>query len=269
MCKMPCTRFAKSHIVPRGFSTGNNGRAMLLSFCSNGDGRTLQDGIYDSTILCPECEERLKKYDTRACEVLRQCKNARMVNVFKDHSLIVFPKFTILDRLLLRGFLASLLWRMSVTKQKEFFTVNIGKQYEDRIAEDILNDGSFSYVDALVARYDSLLNFRIETPQRDRIKGINVYWVKLPFLNMIVSLDKRKNPCVGKCSLPLCGITTVSTSLSETEENLPFGIAVMPAAVGNFQDCTKIVASYNINRQAFLQSNRKQPYSERHKRPKS
>ena len=259
MCKMSCTRFAKSHIVPRGFLTDNNGRAMLLSCCSNGDGRTLQDGIYDSTILCPECEERLKKYDTRACEVLRQCKTARMVNVLKDHSLIVFTKFTILDRRLLRGFLASLLWRMSVTKQKEFFDVTIGEQYEDRIAKDILNDGSFSYVDALIARYDSLLSFRIETPQRDRINGINVYWVKLPFLNLIVSLDKRRNPCVGKCSLPRYGISSVSTSLSETEEDLPFGIAVTPAAVGNIQDCAKIVSSYDINRQAFLQSNRKQP----------
>ena len=132
------------------------------------------------------------KYDTRACEVLQQCKNARMINVFRDHSLIVFPEFTISDRCLLRGFLASLLWRMSVTQQKEFAAVNIGEQYEDRIAKDILHDGSFPYVDALVARYETLLNFRMETPQRDRIKGINVYWVKLPFLNMIVSLDKRK-----------------------------------------------------------------------------
>ena len=257
MCKQPCLKFAKSHIVPRGFFKNENGERGLLSFHSDGDGRKLPDGIYDSTILCPECEERLKKYDTRACEVLFQCKNAQTINVGLNRSVLVFTPFSATDRWLLRGFLSSLLWRMSITEQKEFASVDIGDHYQERIAEDILNDGKFSYVDACVSRYETLENFRIETPQKDRVKGINVFWVKLPYLSLLVSLDKRKHPYVSRYKLQMLGIPLVSTSLSETENDIPFGIAVTPTALGNRQECFDIVSAFDHNRQTFLQSNQK------------
>lgn len=248
MCKQPVAKFAKSHIIPRCFFSGLPDKCTVESVFVDGCCRPLQDAIYDKEILCPACEQRLNPFDDCACKVFVQKRRAKRVCVFDQHGLFWFKK---VDRNLLRGFLATLLWRMSVTKQREFAGVSIGETYEERISSDVLNGGSFNYVDALVWHWaGSDLDGYFGLPVRKRVSGINGYTVKLPFLNFHISLDQRPSPYFKP--IDNHGEKTRSPfSLSSESDELPYGFLDTPFGRTDIQSLRRVLGLYNSNRKQF------------------
>jgi hypothetical protein len=51
----------------------------------------------------------------------------------------------VVDKRKIRAFLASVLWRCSVSKQPEVADVSVGAVYEDKMRQDLLHGGDFGY----------------------------------------------------------------------------------------------------------------------------
>lgn len=206
LCGMPCSHFAKSHIIPWGF-VDQCEHAHDMSLMSEGEyPRRRNKGIYDDHILCDECEHRyFYTPDDYAIRIYRNLQESE-ARVDRTNKNLRYIRFGSIDRQLLRMFFASVLWRCSVAQCAELKDFSIGKVYERRIAADILSNGAFDYIDAVGFRYDAIdpendlhsitESYAMPIPTRlqfdNRIaNGFNLY---LPNYKFAVSLDQRPNP---------------------------------------------------------------------------
>ncbi len=218
-----------------------------------GAGRKLQVGLYDNQILCESCENALGIYDDYAGRVLIHRQGSDFIPI-TDTSFIY--SFTAVNRRLLRGFLASLLFRMSVTKQEEFAETSIGDVYEKRIAEDIRSNGTFNYIDASIIRVENELAFMATTPIRCRFGHVNGFRFQLPHYAILLSLDKRPNPHVCHCFHPFLAKCSGSTSLSEIDSSLPYWIIGSNRMMLNLRQLSSFAKQYTENRDTFRKRNK-------------
>ena len=254
MCGVECDNFAHSHIVPRAFTPCDDvGRRKV--FAAGGDGlyKKRPCGIWDETILCNACEERLGKYDQYAVDIFRDKKNAKWLTCCDG---LQIAYFTAVKRRLLRGFLASLLWRFSVSQVDECKKVFIGAAYEERIAHDLLHDGLFSYIDTLVfVLKNSIMTHLVATPAKTRFVGengdyANGYRLNLPGLVFYVSLDRRKHPLVGGPGIFDCGDKKFigSLSLAEYLDDCPYVIPDIGQDADAIAEILPIFAAHKNNK---------------------
>ena len=234
LCNKPCEHFAKSHIIPRGFFSNTlgpqemgQGVCDVESFCATGEGRRLRNALYDTTILCLNCEhDIMASLDDYAIQIYRDFKDAVWFNVssFDQDIRVVAERNGIgdskvgliknVDRRRLRAFWASFLWRCHVSSLQELSLVDIGQKYERLICEELMNDGNFSYIDAIAFSFTSIVHECLTMPFKKRycVNGLeaNGYTVQLPHLEFRVSIDQRRNPydwgrvCLGVSADEIC-----------------------------------------------------------------
>ena len=198
LCQNNCEKLAKSHIFPIGFFNKLDQKGRLDTFKESGEkGRKLQKAIYDSKILCPSCEKKISVFDDYAIKVFRDKEGSFEVSEMKA---IIFNK---VDKYKLRGFIASLLWRISKSKQKEISSLSIDERYEDKIANDIINSGKFSYIDVFSCYLNSASHSIFLSPYEIMINPIDVnrdplpvngWEIFLPNLVLRVSLSHKSHP---------------------------------------------------------------------------
>jgi len=208
LCGNLCEHFARSHLIPWGFMSKCE-YANDMSLISPGiRSKRMRKGIYDDSILCDNCEH---KYfycpDAYAIELFRDLKGGEKQEMCSvDGRRCQYYIFRGVDRRLLRSFFASVLWRFSVSNLDCVGTVNVGKIYEDRIAHDLKNDGSFNWIDAVGIVFDSDkqdkiiqgMNTGFILPEKTKLRYANRvangYNICFPKMKFCVSLDQRVNP---------------------------------------------------------------------------
>jgi len=204
LCRQSCERLAQAHIFPRGFFSTLPEKGRVDSINSSGDkGRRLQNAIYDPDILCDRCEhDVMEPLDNYAIKVIRDKTDAFRISVPADpaHGVWVFNNA---DKRVIRAFIASVLWRSSVSRQLELKDVSIGGIYEERIRVDLLKKGDFNYVDMVLFYLMDPLHGGFFMPCRERLHpvdqrrdahNINGWRLQLPNILITVSLDKRPHP---------------------------------------------------------------------------
>lgn len=208
LCGQNCDAFAKSHLIPSGFSTrGKYARQMSLM----AEGRMpkrLRDGVYDCRILCQDCEHKyFQDPDDYGIKIYRDFKGGEHNEVLASNGRVGrWWLFSDVNRYLLRAFVASVLWRCSVSSQDGVRNFKLGDYYEERIADDLKHEGRFEYVDAVAIVYEASnlpeaiqgVNEAIILPQKailkhegNEAKGFDLW---LPRLHFRISLDSRPNP---------------------------------------------------------------------------
>lgn len=114
-------------------------------------GRKLRNIIYDQTICCPDCEHKfLEPLDDYAIKQLRDKQNATYHSINVSEAAMGFYLFKNTDRQKLLQFIASLLWRCSVSTQLEIKDFYIGTDLENRIAQDLFHGQPIRYLDAQI-----------------------------------------------------------------------------------------------------------------------
>lgn len=204
LCEREFEKLAKSHILPIGFfnKLPTKGRVDSHSFDGSSKKRKLRKAIYDCTILCPSCEAKTSVLDDYAIKIFRD--KVGSFEVFHpnqpDDKFVIFDD---VDSKKLRAFLASLLWRVSHSVQREMEKLTIGKKFEARIANDLLNNGEFAYIDVSAYILTDFIHTAIFSPYRIKLdpvdkkrdhQTINGWAITLPNLLLRVSLDKRPHP---------------------------------------------------------------------------
>ena len=203
LCGKQCEHLAKSHIFSRGFFSKQPTKANSRSVSSSRQGRRLPAALYDPDIVCHECEHGIMQpLDDYAIKVIRDQKDAMHIQLRPDSPMTIVV-FESVEKRKMRAFIASVLWRCSVSKQLEVRNISIGSVYEDRIREDLLHQGEFSYIDVVLFHLTDPRHGAFFVPFRKRLRpldknrdsqNINGWILQLPNISITVSLDKRPHP---------------------------------------------------------------------------
>jgi hypothetical protein len=204
LCGGEKKRLARSHIFALNLFRGLPSKAKVNSIAtSKGAGRKLQSVLYDHDIICDEYEHNIMcPLDDYGIQVIRDRKGAIRTPLpdKSPKSLFVFEG---VDKCRIRAFLASVLWRCSVSKRIEVRDISIGSAYENRIRQDLLNFGDFAYVDRVLFYLTYPLHGAFLLPVRKRLKPLDSNrdhqmvsgWVlEFPNISVMVLLDKRPHP---------------------------------------------------------------------------
>ena len=208
LCGQECKHFARSHLIPWGFQSECD-YANDMSLVSDGRrSRRLRKGIYDEHILCDNCEHAyFHDPDTYAVKIFRDFHGGQKQEMISSNGRKCrYYIFENVNRRLLRAFFASVLWRCSISDLDCVSSVRIGKIYEERLANDLLHNGSYCRIDAVGITFDSSkqnmiiqgMNNGFILPEKTRIKYANRiangYNLCLPKMKFCISLDQRVNP---------------------------------------------------------------------------
>lgn len=205
LCERDETKLAKAHIFPIGFFNKIETKGKVRSFNSSGEkGRRLKKAIYDKNIVCQNCEhDILEPLDDYAIKVLRDKQGLFDQVSHPDAKDTKFLVFKDVDKRKLRHFFASVLWRVSVSKQLELKTTSLGSFYEEKIREDLYNEGNIDYLDIFTFFLTDPMHNAFFMPYRNKIKPmdtaidsqtVNGWVLQFPNISITLSLDKRRHP---------------------------------------------------------------------------
>jgi len=155
-------------------------------------------GVYDTGILCEECEKGFQEWDDYAIRVL-----VNELDTFKpisDGQKTVAYYLEKYDYKKLKLFFISVLWRASVSTQVFYEKVNLGP-WEDAAKNHILNEnpGSEHEFSTLLSLFiskagrDKLARTMMD-PYRERWEHVNAYRVYFAGIVAYIKVDKRQLP---------------------------------------------------------------------------
>lgn len=156
------------------------------------DKKTTQTGIYQSDLLCAECDNEIGRYDKYAYEVLAHEIDQQKLKSPFGRGLEVYEIGKIRVGIF-RMFLVSLVWRAGIARDPMFQLVKLGK-YEDRLKQILLGDET-KLLDAISAvivlfrppKYPNIM----WSPFRSKMDGINMVTFYLPPWKLLLKLDQR------------------------------------------------------------------------------
>jgi len=261
LCKSDNVGLARSHIFPRGFFKNWDGGPQSVTIKESGvKGRRLQNAIYDPRILCHDCEHTIMQpLDDYGIRIIRDKHTAKVIELVPGNPTRIWM-FSDVDRRKMRAFFASVLWRVSVSRQKELVETSIGSSYENRIANDLLHDGVFPYIDAMVFYFSDPVHNAFFLPIREKLKvhdtnrdrqAVNGWLVQFPKTSVTLSLDKRPHPSrmYNTLSETFTGEALparVSTSLSEEAANYRFMAFETDKQAGYAMQIAKVLKALNV-----------------------
>jgi hypothetical protein len=156
-----------------------------------------QTGIYDTNIVCEECERLFSKPDDYAksffsAEIPEESfiihNGEKCVYTIKDY-----------DYHNLKLFFISLLWRASASTHPFFSNVKIGP-FDNLIKEMIKNNnsGDENTFSVTLTRYDNPLSIQMLKPFRKKWFDVNYYIFYLSGWKTYIKVDKRPTPQILK-----------------------------------------------------------------------
>lgn len=130
LCRL-CNRsnnFGKSHVIPEAFFRPlRNGAAPSYLIADGAYPKRSPIGIYDSGILCQECERKFGPLDDYGVNVLLNNFDALFAPVLDSGSVVVRQSTAgEIDQERLLRFFVSVLWRASVSTQSYYNRVQLG-----------------------------------------------------------------------------------------------------------------------------------------------
>jgi hypothetical protein len=133
-------RLIDAHVIPRAFwqlPGPGEGAAKILSNTTGTFPRRTRIGVYDSSILCAECDGELGKLDQHAAEMLLQNQPTELFHLAE----LCGRRYEHADTAMIYRFIVSVAWRASISTQPFFRRVRLGP-YE-RSARHVLLEGAY------------------------------------------------------------------------------------------------------------------------------
>jgi hypothetical protein len=151
-----------------------------------------QSGIYDSSILCRECDgDLIGVWDNYGQTFLLSpsfAENYLADNVGK------FAAYRVkeFDYKQIKLFFMSILWRAAITSDQFFSQIKLGS-WEEKLRKMILaqdpgNENDFSIV---LFKYEGALNEIMQNPTKQKQDGVNYYRFRFPKYGFLIKVDQR------------------------------------------------------------------------------
>ena len=215
-------KLIKAHVIPKSFFMylypEGDDRALIKATMEEDYLKRSRIGIYDSNILCSECDGAFSAYDSYGKEVFlnKEIKQHPQTDVLFQIGDVDYAKMKL--------FILATVWRASVSELGDFSKVAIGP-HEERIKKMLLNNDPGDYEDygIFLARWgEGPLSFasenQIQSPCKLRLEGVNYLVFYMPRgLMVFVKTDQRSTPRNFKSILFKGGIVDIMNRGDFTE----------------------------------------------------
>lgn len=203
-------KLIKCHIIPTSFWQDNlDPYAEILSSNPESYPKKSQTGIYDTNLVCEDCERLFSPFDDYAYRLLLADIPSEKVFIYDEKiSTYVIENY---DYNRLKLFFISLLWRAS-SSNLPFFRSIKAKPFEGRLKEMIMKKDAGSEDDFSIAlrRFkERSYSTAMLNPHKTRLDGINFVIFYLGGFKVFIKVDKRRAPddirnVILKPNKPLC-----------------------------------------------------------------
>ncbi len=186
----------EAHVIPESFFRPFRAGGEVPLLLTNTEGQYPKRspiGVYDSGILCDQCEPGFGPWDTYAQEFLKSMPS-NAVEIQQGKQVIGYEVASYRYDLL-KLFFISLLWRASVSKHLFYKNVRLGP-YETEAKKFLQgNDpGAEHDFSVTLAKFDGPLAHAILDPCRAKWDGVNYYHFYLGGYIAYIKADHRESP---------------------------------------------------------------------------
>ncbi len=191
-------RLIEAHIIPKWVfkylypNPKNIDGALRMVSIKEPYSKRRPTGIYDDSILCQDCDNKIGRYDNYA------------KSIFLNKKIVPSPRFRgkayliqNIDVPKVKSFFISLLWKASVSNKEEFAKIKLGK-YEPKFRKALANHKpNVNGIEVVLGKYTSKVFPTITAksvllPYKKQIKEIDTYIVRLPKgFKIWVKVDRR------------------------------------------------------------------------------
>ena len=187
ICKL-CSQIKNlinAHIIPASFWNVGSKPLAVFSDINMAKPRKSPIGIYDSNILCDDCDNQLGKLDQYALENL--IRKSVTTNL-SSHG--VSKKYTPIDACKIHNFILSVAWRASKSKHDFYSEISLGP-FEDKFGEGF----KFPHTNSLtfeifIAEFDTNILPYLQ-PKSVRVDNVNGVLLYLGRFKIFVKTDQR------------------------------------------------------------------------------
>ena len=186
----------KAHVIPAGFFRRIQQGKKPLEMITNRAGEHNKKspvGVYDPTIVCKKCEAIWQDWDNYAQRLLAdEPLNGRVRHRGSQKICYIVDDF---EYAKLKLFFISTLWRASVSNQKFFARVSLGR-FEDIAKEHIVNrdPGNSDSFSVVLSKFDHPLAKGILDPYMYVNSGVNYLRLYLAGYIADVKVDHKPTP---------------------------------------------------------------------------
>ncbi len=178
LCLADNVEMAKAHVIPKSLYgdalKDPSGPAKIITNTPGQHPRRTPAGVYDTDIVCRDCEKRFGPWDDYVNKLLMQTAPDELIEHEGELGAYVYynPIYP-----LLKLFFISLLWRAHHATHVLFAGVRVGRKFESRLREMILtsNPGRPEEFSVVLARFDDELANGFLHPFHERYDGVGVY----------------------------------------------------------------------------------------------
>lgn len=213
-------KLIKAHIIPAGFFRRlNDGEIGPKLLHEKEYPKKAPLGVYDSTILCGDCEKIFGDWDAHAQEIMSLQSIGEPLAVGDK---IVAHKISAFDYDKLKLFFVSLVWRASVSSHKFYSRISLGPW--ESVAKNMIatsDPGDDEGFATTVSRFASHpLGVAVLDPHHERFQNINYCRFYLSDYVAYIKVDKRSAPSPhAECKMKRgCPLYVVSRDLSRSKE---------------------------------------------------
>jgi hypothetical protein len=188
-------KLVRAHIIPKSLwkPLFDEQPPQVHSTAPTADDKKSPVGVYDTGILCAQCESIFSPWDDYAQKLLL-AKPTEDQYVIKNGRKIAYVE-TDIDYAKLKLFFISLLWKAAVSNHYFFSRVNVGS-FEPQLRRMILKEdpGDPDTFAITVAKCDDRFGQIVLNPQSERWGEINYYRFYVAGYMVYIKADSRSAP---------------------------------------------------------------------------
>jgi hypothetical protein len=191
LCRLCLTEqpLVKAHVIPRQFYHSIRGSGIgfgagelvprIYVAGSSRKPKQCQSGIFDSNILCPDCDQKkIGPWDKYAQELFLRKFPKQLATSIRSPALYCIDNF---DYSSLKLFFLSVLWRSAITENEFFGRVDI-QGSEETIRRMLLdrNPGASEEFPVMAVRYEGPFREVMPCPTRADLEGARIHHFRVP-----------------------------------------------------------------------------------------
>jgi hypothetical protein len=189
-------KLVRAHVIPKSLWKplfDDEQPPQIHSIAPTADDKKSPGGVYDTGILCAQCESIFSPWDDYAQKILL-AKPTEEQYVMKNGRKIAYIE-TAIDYPKLKLFFISLLWKAAVSNHYFFSRVNVGS-FEPQLRRMILkgDPGEPDAFAVMIAKCGDRLGQIVLNPQPERWNEINYYRFYLAGYMAYIKVDRRHAP---------------------------------------------------------------------------
>ncbi|MEA5488288.1 MULTISPECIES: hypothetical protein [Pseudanabaena] len=154
--------------------------------------KQFQSGIYDTSILCKECDGHLiGVWDNYGQKFLLNPSFSEN-RLFDNLGKLAVYRIEEFDYKQLKLFFMSILWRAAITSDLFFAQIKLGS-WEEKLRKMILSQepGSENDFSVVLFKYEGDLSEIMQNPTRQRQDKVNYYRFRFPKYGFLIKVDQR------------------------------------------------------------------------------